>query len=63
MNEIPAWDTWILFTESFLLSWIPPELVSDVQSAIDCNAEESILWAADVQHLFIHELRTYGLLH
>lgn len=57
--NIPAWDTWICYVvepepvlqplsnswSSYLLSWVPPELVAAVDDAIDVNPEQCVLWA------------------
>jgi hypothetical protein len=45
VDNVPAWDTWIYFDGRILLSWVPTELISRVQSGIDVNPEECIKWA------------------
>jgi hypothetical protein len=44
-NDEPPWDTWLGFKHGQLISWVPPELVQDVQAGIDNNAVDSIRWA------------------
>lgn len=48
VDNVPAWDTWIYFDGRMLLSWVPPQLISKVQSGIDVNPEGCIKWADEV---------------
>ena len=43
-TNTPPWDSWICMLEELLVSWVPPMMVYDVQTAIMCNAEECIAW-------------------
>lgn len=45
VDNVPAWDTWLYFDCHSLLSWVPPQLISKVQSGIDVNPESCIRWA------------------
>src|SRR5215469_13736272 len=45
VDNVPAWDTWLYFDGHTLLSWIPPQLISKVQSGVDVNPEACIKWA------------------
>lgn len=47
VDNVPAWDTWVYFDGRTLLSWVPPQLISKVQSGIDVNPEGCIRWADD----------------
>jgi hypothetical protein len=49
VDNVPAWDTWIYFDGQRLLSWVPAQLISRVQSGIDVNPEGCIGWADDGQ--------------
>jgi hypothetical protein len=44
-DNVPAWDTWLYFGGCTLVSWVPPPLISKVQSGIDVNPESCIRWA------------------
>jgi hypothetical protein len=61
VDEIPPWDTWVHFTGDFLVTWVPANLESAVQLAIDCNAEDSIVWLNDVVGDFVDAIRGEGL--
>lgn len=43
-TNTPPWDTWICMVDELLISWVPPQMVEDVDLAIICNAEECIQW-------------------
>jgi hypothetical protein len=62
VDEIPPWGSWVLLVDEVLLSWVPAAMVDGVDSAIRCNPEESIRWAASLDSVAIRELRTLGLL-
>jgi hypothetical protein len=65
VNNSPPWDTWVgIFTDeapesdsyaTYLLSWVPPELIPLAQRGIAVNPEECIAWLDDravgMQHL------------
>jgi len=63
-HEIPPWDSWVAYFEhdGVLVTWVPPQLVSAVQCAIDCNAEGSLLWATNLSGGQIAEWKERGLL-
>jgi hypothetical protein len=62
VDEIPPWGSWVLLVDEVLLSWVPAAMVDGVNSAIQCNAEGSIRWAASLDSVAIRKLRTLGLL-
>lgn len=47
---------------SYLLSWVPTELVPLVEEAIDVNPEGCLMWANLLDIPLITALRTAGLL-
>jgi hypothetical protein len=61
-DEVPPWDTWVYFAGDYLVTWFPGNLESAVQSAIDCNAEDSIVWLSDVEDDFVADVRREGLI-
>jgi hypothetical protein len=63
-HEIPPWDSWVAYFDAsaVLITWVPPQLVSAVQCAIDCNAEDSLQWAVDVKEEQVAQLKLDGLL-
>jgi hypothetical protein len=76
-DNIPAWDTWIMYVtgdpvvtpsawtwgpaDSYLLSWIPEVFVDLVSDGIDVNPEACILWATDLTSPFLEHLCQLGL--
>ena len=61
-NNVPAWDTWIDYVEGHLLSWVPSNLVELVEGGIQVNPEECIMWAKDVDILFLRRSAIHPLL-
>jgi hypothetical protein len=73
-EDIPPWDTWLVYVtddyvrgtdqeySSYLLSWVPDALVNVVAHGIDMGIEGCILWATDLDTVFIQQLREAGLL-
>ncbi|MBS1994121.1 MAG: hypothetical protein JSS83_26605 [Cyanobacteria bacterium SZAS LIN-3] len=58
-DNIPPWDTWLMYCPAYsgeakLISWVPPELMDLIDSAMRCNAEECLYWAT-VEQLFSRE--------
>jgi hypothetical protein len=51
VDNIPPWDTWVCFTERYLVSWVPPQLLDLANQGIDVNPEQCILWAPDTDLL------------
>ncbi|HZR27583.1 MAG TPA: hypothetical protein VFA71_02285 [Terriglobales bacterium] len=45
VDNVPPWDLWVHYSDSTLVSWVPPELVTLAQSGIDVNLEACIRWA------------------
>lgn len=61
-TNTPPWDSWICMADELLVSWVPPAMVDDVQSAIVCNAEECIAWLTDIENdSFVAKLRRHQL--
>lgn len=68
ISNRPAWDTWLMYVtdtpkkerrelfDSYLLSWVPYELIDIVQSAIDVNPEGCIEWADKIRKEFLMHL-------
>lgn len=66
--NVPAWDTWMLYVEddiekiyspdwmSYLVSWIPNDLVDIVNDSINVNPERCLSWAKDIQTPLAQEL-------
>jgi hypothetical protein len=48
-TNTPPWDTWVCMVEELLISWVPPQMVEDVDRAIVCNAEECIQWISEIR--------------
>ncbi len=44
VDNAPPWDAWLAFSRGTLLSWVPPQLLTLVQSGIDVNPECCIRW-------------------
>jgi uncharacterized protein (TIGR02996 family) len=74
-DNVPAWDTWVWYASveqtgtvglnagwSYLVSWVPPELVELVDWGIRVNPEQCILWATDVDTPLTSRLWEAGLL-
>jgi len=53
---------WPVSYSSYLLSWVPTELVPLVEEAIDVNPEGCLMWANLLDIPLITALRTAGLL-
>jgi hypothetical protein len=45
VNNVPAWDLWVAFSERTLVSWIPSQVVETAQRGVDANPEACINWA------------------
>jgi uncharacterized protein (TIGR02996 family) len=74
-RRIPGWDSWLAHGresppdvphargEDYLLAWVPPHLVGDVQRRMDAEPERRcFLWAEDLDRPFLHRLRDAGLI-
>lgn len=44
VDDAPPWDTWIAYSGSALLSWVPAQLVELVGKGIDVNPVQCIQW-------------------
>lgn len=44
-DDCPPWDSWLLYSDRTLISWVPAVLVPLAQAGIDANAVECIQWA------------------
>lgn len=44
VDDVPPWDTWVAFSGSTLLSWVPPQLVDLVEKGINANPVQCIQW-------------------
>jgi hypothetical protein len=69
-DNVPPWDTWLVFVEetprvagqwseldSYLVCWIPEELIELTERAIWVNPEECLHWAEDVSTGFLDAMR------
>jgi hypothetical protein len=46
VRDMPAWDAWVAYVAPFLISWVPAELVPDVENgAINTCPTNSFGWA------------------
>jgi hypothetical protein len=45
LYDIPPWDTWILYIDHVLISWVPLHFVTRVQRGIDVNIVQCLRWA------------------
>ncbi|HET8845803.1 MAG TPA: hypothetical protein VFN35_30345 [Ktedonobacteraceae bacterium] len=48
--------------DSYLLSWVPDPLIKVVQHGMDCNSDHCHHWIADLDSVFIQQLRQAGLI-
>ena len=75
--NVPGWDAWICYVmppstaqdiswpvtySSYLLSWVPEELVPLVEYGIDVNPESCLMWASTLDGPFFAALRRADLL-
>jgi hypothetical protein len=73
-DNVPPWDTWLLFVEetsrtqgrreafdSYLLCWIPDELLKLGEKAIFVNAEGCLRWADEISTPFLDGWHLHGL--
>ncbi len=44
-DDCPPWDSWLLYSDRTLLSWVPEVLLPLAQAGIDANAVACIKWA------------------
>ncbi len=66
-DNIPACDTWICFLPDerrwdFLISWIPPQLLSSAQEGVEINPEVCIAWASEFDSRFTQQMQRAGLM-
>ena len=72
-SNVPPWDTWLFYTReqkpsrtgrwnSYLLSWVPINLIDGVDDGIIVNPEGCIVWANELQNDFINKYRKAQLL-
>ena len=74
-DNVPAWDTWVWYAgdrnfsqggwtmfASYLVAWVPPQLLELADAGIRVNPEECIRWASDVDTALTRRLRIAGLL-
>jgi hypothetical protein len=76
VDNVPPWDTWLGYiygtwehttrrarlTHLYLLSWVPPAFIALADDGIWANPEQCIRWAVDVEHDFLRQLQSVGLL-
>ena len=74
-DNVPAWDTWVWYAEdrnlqevswtpfaSYLVVWVPPDVVELANRGVQVNPEECIQWASEVDTALTRKLRAAGLL-
>lgn len=68
VDNVPPWDTWIDYVvesveqwKSYLVSWVPPQLVPLADAGIQYNPEHCIAWAAHFHADFVLELQRLGI--
>ena len=73
-QDAPPWDTWIILvrqaaatsssdpTASYLLSWVPPNLVEVADAGIHACSEQGLRWVEEGDPAVIHFLRYAGLM-
>jgi hypothetical protein len=44
IEDAPPWDTWFLYSEGSIFSWVPEALVQVAQAGIDANPVDCIHW-------------------
>jgi hypothetical protein len=44
IEDAPPWDTWFLYSEGSIFSWVPEALVQNAQAGIDANPVDCIHW-------------------
>jgi hypothetical protein len=44
IEDAPPWDTWFLYLEGSVVSWVPESLVQNAQAGIDANPVDCIHW-------------------
>ncbi len=59
-DNLPPWDTWIAYVRdeererqglshaSYLVAWVPPDLIERADAGIRANPERCLLWASDL---------------
>jgi hypothetical protein len=45
VEDAPPWDTWFLYSEGTIFSWVPDSMVQYAQDGIDANPVDCIHWA------------------
>ena len=66
VHNTPAWDTWVALFEDasgrgpYLVAWVPPEWIDQVQAGIDVNPERCIEWLKDTDVTLACTLRGGG---
>lgn len=67
----PPWDTWVAYVEedppggdrsyaSYLVAWVPPELLELAATGIEANPEQCIAWLGDTRTAIAGWLRERG---
>jgi hypothetical protein len=47
VDNAPPWDAWVCSFRSYLVSWVPPELLELAKAGIEANPEQCIFWAPE----------------
>ena len=76
VNAVPAWDTWFDCVESqtqyrgsqrlwyaqYIISWVPPELIEQVDRGLRTSTTEAVQWADLFNSPLLQQLRAVGLI-
>ena len=61
VNDCPHWDTWIGYVVSnetrYVLSWVPHELVSLIDTGAEVNCVDCFYWLSEVKDPWARELK------
>jgi len=44
IEDAPPWDTWFLYSEGAIYSWVPDLFIEDAQAGVDTNIVNCIRW-------------------
>jgi uncharacterized protein (TIGR02996 family) len=70
---VPGWDTWLVYgreappehphwLEHYIVAWVPPHLVAEVQRDMAAHPGRWLAWAEEFDRPFLRTLRSAGLI-
>ena len=62
VDNVPPWDTWVWYHGSYLISWVPPQLIASAERGICVNPEACIEWLDRIDSPLAHQLRAASIL-